>query len=138
VNDTAQTGFLLLHRNRRPGLILGRELLGPFASHAVSQGSCVAYSGANTFSGCLYGKLGASYDWTSTLSTGLDFIHAQKAAVGAGESASLGFEVDLGASYLLYQNFTLGANVGLLLPSAGIGPNTDSAFALRTSAALQF
>lgn len=138
INDNTQSGFLLLHRNRRPGLILGRELLGPYASNAVSQGSCVAYSGPNTFSGCLYGKLGASYDWTSTIATGLDLIYARKVAVGGGEESSLGFEVDAGVSYLLYQNFTVGSNLGLLLPGAGLGPNTDAAFAFRGTAALTF
>lgn len=138
INDNTQSGFLLLHRNRRPGLILGRELLGPYATSAVSQGSCTAYSGPNTFSGCLYGKVGASYDWTSTISTGLDLIYARKVAIAAGEESSLGFEIDAGVAYLLYQNFTVGGNAGLLLPGAGIGPNTDAAFAVRGTAALNF
>lgn len=137
-NDNTQSGFLLLHRNRRPGLILGRELLGPYAQNAVSQGSCVAYSGANTFSGCLYAKVGASYDWTSTITTGLDFIYARKVAVGAGEDPALGFEIDAGVSYLLYQNFVVGANAGFLMPGAGIGPDTGTSFALRGTAALNF
>ncbi len=138
-NADTMTGFTLLHRNRRPGLILGRELLGTYAGNNVGLGTPVAYGRNNAFSGVLYLRPGVKIDWSTSLSSGLEVVIAQKASTQAGESGNLGIEFDAGTDYAIYKNFHLGADFGLLLAGAGIGaPTTGAAFALRATAALTF
>lgn len=138
-NAGTLSAFTLLHRNRRPGLILGRELLGNYVGNNVGLGTPLAYGNANAFSGILYVRPGVKIDWSTSLSSGIEMVIAQKASTQAGESANLGIEIDAGADYAIYKNFHLGADFGLLLAGAGIGaPTTGAAFALRATAALTF
>jgi hypothetical protein len=53
LNDSTMTGFVLMHRNRRPGLILGRELLGTYYGNNVGLGTPFAYGNQDSFSGVL-------------------------------------------------------------------------------------
>lgn len=137
-------GFTLLHRNRRPGLILGRELLGNFHNSSVGQGSLLYYGDqtgttANSFSGAFYFRPGLRIDWSPAWASGLEFIIARKAATVAGENANLGFEIDLGTDHEFYKNFDLGLTVGYLFPGDGIpGSTGDGAFGVRTTAAVKF
>ena len=135
-------GFVILHRNRRPGLILGRELLGPYAGNQVGVGSPVYYGNSGSFSGVFYLRPGLRVDWSSAWTSGLEVIIAQKAAVQEGEARSLGVEVDLGSDYVLYKNFEIGLNLGYLFPGKGLvaagAPSPEAPFALRTTASLKF
>lgn len=139
LNANHLNGFVVLNRNRRPGLILGRELLGPYAGNNVGLGSCVAYGNQDSFSGCLYFRPGLKIDWSSSWATGVEVVIARKAATQAGEAANLGVEVDLGTDYAVYQNFDLGVNLGYLFAGPGLGvPNPRDVVALRATAALRF
>jgi hypothetical protein len=139
LSDDNLTGFTLIHRNRRPGLILGRELLGNYHGNSVAQGSPVVYGTAGTFSGIISLRPGIRIDWSPAWSSGLEFIWARKAAVEPGGDANLGIEIDVGTEYAVYKNFDLGLNVGFLFPGTGLGvPNPATVFALRTTAALKF
>ncbi len=132
-------GFVTLHRNRRPGLILGRELLGLYHSNSAGQGSLVVYGDPDTFSGVMYVRPGIRVDWSPSWASGVEFIIAQKATAAAGESKSLGVEVDLGTEYAVYKNFDLGVNLGYLFSGAGLRvANPRGVFAFRTTAALRF
>ncbi len=134
-----QNGFVLLHRNRRPGLILGRELLGAFHGNTVAQGSCVYYGNPGSFSGCLYFRPGIRVDWSPTWASGLELIVARKAATQPNEPGNLGVEVDGGTEYSPYKNFDLGINLGYLFPGAGLGvPNPQGVFAVRTTGSVKF
>ena len=141
--DNNSTGYSLLHLNRaRPGLILGRELIGPYHGNTVSQGNLLVYGGNDSFSGLLYVRPGVRIDWSPTWASGVEVIVARKAAPKDGESANLGWEIDLGTDYSIYRNFDLGVNVGLAFPGDGIplasGGERKSIFAVRTTAALKF
>lgn len=141
LSDSNMNGFTQLHRNRRPGLILGRELLGPYAGNGntVGAGSCVIYGNANSFAGCYYIRPGVKVEWSPSWSTGLEVIIAQKAAVQAGESATLGTEVDLGTEYSVYQNFNLGLNLGYLFAGSGLQTaNPTGVFGARVTAGVKF
>jgi len=132
-------GFVALNRNRRPGLILGRELLGPYHSNTVGMGSTVVYGNADSFSGVIYIRPGLRIDWSPTWATGIEFIFAQKAVAAAGESKNLGLEVDLGTEYSVYKNFDLGLNLGYLFAGDGLRvANPRGVFAIRATAALRF
>lgn len=132
-------GFVLLHRNRRPGLILGRELLGPYYGNGVGQGSLVVYGNPDTFSGAFYVRPGLRVDWSQSWASGIEFIIAQKAQVAAGDVKNLGVEVDLGTEYAVYKNFDLGVNLGYLFPGLGLRvPSPKGVFAFRATAALRF
>jgi hypothetical protein len=134
-------GFVLLHRNRRPGLILGREILGPYAGNGnnVGLGSCVIYGNTNSFSGCYYFRPGVKVDWSPSWSSGIEVIVAKKAAVQAGEAAHLGTEIDIGTEYAVYQNFNLGVNLGYLIAGDGLGKASPSGvFGFRMMAGLKF
>lgn len=121
LNADHLNGFVLLHRNRRPGIILGHELLGPHYGNQVGRGSLVAYGSTDTFSGVIYLRPGFRVDWSPSWATGIEFLIAQKASVKSGEKKSLGVEIDFGASYMVYKNFELGANLAFLLPGEGLG-----------------
>ena len=139
LNDDNLTGFTVLHRNRRLGLILGRELLGNYHGNSVAQGSMVSYGSANTFSGVIAVRPGIRIDWSPSWSSGLEFIWARKAGVQAGGDASLGLEIDAGTEYAVYKNFDLGLNLGVLFPGTGLGVAAPATvFAVRTTAALKF
>lgn len=139
LNDNNLSGFVLAHRNKRPGLILGRELLGPYAGNNVALGTPFAYGNQDSFSGVLYFRPGVRVEWSSTLTSAFEVVIARKAAVQAGESADLGVEFDLGTDYALYKNFKLGVDVGILAPGAGLQVAAPSApFAMRATAALTF
>jgi len=139
LNGGHLNGFVLLHRNRRPGLILGRELLGPYYTNLVGYGSPVVYGAQDTFSGVIYLRPGVRFDWTPSLSSGLELILAQKAAVTDTDSKNLGIEVDIGTEFAMYKNFDLGGQVGYLFPGDGLQvPNPKGAFAGRATAALKF
>jgi hypothetical protein len=132
-------GFVLLNRNRRPGLILGRELLGPYAGNTVGLGGCDLYGNPNSYSGCIYLRPGLRFDWNPSWSSGLEVIFARKAATQAGEAANLGIEFDLGTSYAVYQNFDVGVNLGYLFAGDGLRvPNASGVLALRATATLKF
>ena len=139
LNGDHLNGFVLLHRNRRPGLILGRELLGQYYGNGVGLGSLVVYGNDDTFSGVFYARPGLRVDWSSAWSSGLEVIVAQKAQVATGEEKNLGVEIDAGTEYAVYKNFDLGVNVGYLIPGLGLGvPNPRGVFATRATAALRF
>src|SRR5262249_55507838 len=88
-------GFVLLHRNRSPGLILGHELLGNYAGDGEGLGNPLMYGNQDSFSGIFYLHPGIRVDWAPSFSTGAEMVLARKAAVQAGESANLGVEIDL-------------------------------------------
>ncbi len=132
-------GFVSLHRNRSPGLILGHELLGIYSGNTVGHGSMVVYGDSDVFSGAVYLRPGFRLDWSSSWSSGAEFIFAYKAQTGASESKYLGTELDLGTEYSVYKNFDLGLNFGYLLPGDGLRvPSPSGVFAVRTTAALKF
>lgn len=139
LNDSQTSAFTVLHRNRRPGLILGRELLGPYNSSAVGQGSTLWYGGNDAFSGTMYFRPGVRIDWTSDWASGIELIIARK-AVAAGGSENLGVEIDLGADHAVYKNFGLGMHFGYLIAGAGLGGgnNAPGPFALRATASVSF
>lgn len=133
------TGFVLTHRNKRPGLILGRELLGTYSGNNVALGTPFAYGNQDSFSGVLYLRPGFRVDWSPSLTSSLEVVIARKAAVQAGEAADLGVEFDLGSDYALYKNFRVGADFGLLFAGAGLRVASPSVpFALRATGALTF
>jgi hypothetical protein len=144
INSDRLNGFVLLHRNRRPGLILGRELLGNYANSSVGQGSLVYYgqnSGATTssFSGAYYFRPGVRFEWSPSWASGIELIIAQKAATSNGESGNLGVEVDFGTDHEFYKNFDIGLNVGYLFPGQGLGVTSpEGVFAFRTTAVVKF
>lgn len=139
LNSDQLNGFVMLHRNRRPGIILGHELLGNFSGDNVGLGSLVAYSGADSFSGVVYARPGFRVDWSQAWSTGLEFIIAQKAVVTPGEKRHLGVEADLGAGYAVYKNFDMGLNLALLIPGDGLGVSgPHGSYAIRVTSALKF
>ena len=143
INDNNSTAFSLIHLNRaRPGLILGRELLGQYHGNSVSQGNLLIYGKQNSFSGLLYVRPGIRLDWSPSWASGVEVIIARKASTQAGESANLGWELDLGTDYSVYKNFDLGLNAGFAFPGEGIPLPTAGErkmiFAVRTTAALKF
>lgn len=143
INDSSSTAFSLIHLNRaRPGLILGRELLGKYHGDKVSQGNLLVYGNQDSFSGLLFARPGVRIDWSPSWASGVEVIIARKAATQNGEDANLGWEVDLGTDYNVYKNFDLGLNLGFAFPGKGIplpsGGENKSIFAVRTTAALRF
>lgn len=143
INDNSSTAFSLLHMNRaRPGLILGRELLGTYHGNTVSQGNLLVYGQNGSYSGLLFARPGLRIDWSPSWASGVEVIIARKAATQDGEDANLGWEVDLGTDYNVYKNFDLGLNLGFAFPGNGIplpsGGEHKSIFAVRTTAALKF
>jgi hypothetical protein len=138
LNNGPMTGYSLLNRNKRPGLILGRELVGPYYGNNLSLGTPLAYGNTGSFSGVLYFRPGIRFEWSPTLTSVLEVIIARKAAAQAGEGSDLGVEFDFGTEYALYKNFRVGADLGVLAPGSGIRTNPSAAFALRGSASLTF
>ncbi len=143
LNSPELSGFVLLHRNRRPGLILGHELLGNTltgsAKDTVGHGSLVAYGNKDSYSGVFYFRPGFRIDWSQAWSTGVEFVIAKKAAVAPGEQRHLGFEIDLGAGYGVYKNFDIGLNLGFLIPGEGLQvPSPHGPYAVRVTAGLKF
>jgi len=143
INDSSSTAFSLIHLNRaRPGLILGRELLGAYHGNTVSQGNLLVYGNNGAFSGLLFARPGLRIDWSPSWASGVEVIVARKAVTQDGEDANLGWEVDLGTDYNVYKNFDLGLNLGFAFPGNGIplpaGGEQKSIFAVRTTAALKF
>jgi hypothetical protein len=134
-------GFVLLNRNRRPGLILGRELLGNFNSNTVGQGSLVWYGNPGGFSGVYYLRPGLRVDWSQQWSSGIEAVIAQKAATQAGEPSNLGVEIDIGGEHEFYENFDLGLTFGYLFPGDGIftgAGGIGGVFGVRTMASVKF
>jgi len=139
IDSDRLNGFALLHRNRRPGLILGRELLGSYHNSSVQQGSLLYYGAANSFSGAIYFRPGVRVDWSPSWASGFEVIVARKAATTAGEAANLGVEIDVGTDHEFYKNFDIGATVAYLFPGDGItGSAGAGAFGFRTTAAVKF
>ncbi len=140
LSDQELGGFVLMHRNRRPGLILGRELLGPAYGNNVGQGTPFAYGANGSFSGMMYFRPGVKIDWTSTISSAVELVVARKAVVAGGESSDLGIELDVSGEYAVYKNFRLGIDFGVLAPGAGLGgaAGAGAPFAIRSTASLSF
>lgn len=143
IKDNSSTAFSLIHLNRaRPGLILGRELLGVYHGNTVSQGNLLVYGQQDSFSGLLYVRPGFRIDWSPSWASGVEVIIARKATAREGDNANLGWEVDLGTDYNVYKNFDMGLNLGFAFPGKGIplatGGEHKSIFAVRTTAALKF
>ena len=139
LTEDSLSGFVLLHRNRRPGIILGREILGPYEGNNTAMGSPVIYGSQDTFSGVYYFRPGFRVDWSPTWATGLEIVHAGKASVKDGETRTLGTEIDLAIDYGVYKNFVLGMNMAVLFRSTGIQvPEGKTIFGLRGTAALKF
>lgn len=139
LTDKDLKGFVLLNRNRSPGLILGKELLGPYAGNGAGRGSLTVYGDRDSFSGVYYFRPGIRVDWSPAWASGLEVIHARKAAVKDGEESVLGTEIDLGTDYNVYKNFDLGANFAVLFPGKGIQVlDTVTIFGFRTTASLRF
>ena len=143
LNDSSTTAFSLIHLNRtRPGLILGRELMGTANSNSVAKGNLLSYGTTGTFSGLLFIRPGFRVDWSPSWASGAEVIIAKKAATPDGASSNLGWEIDFGTDYNVYKNFDLGLNMGFAFPGEGIalpaGGERKSIFAVRTTAALKF
>ncbi len=148
LNNEELTGFVSLHPNRRAGFILGRELLGKYASVSASpgkvgNGSMVVYGNEDAFSGVYFFRPGLRIDWSPSLASGLEVVYAQKASVQTGENRTLGTEIDLGTDYSVYKNFDLGVNVGVLFPGKGVlsamaMDTTYTVFGFRTTVSLKF
>ena len=139
IKSNRLNGFMLLNRNRRPGLILGRELLGNFYGNDVGRGSLMYYGDTNSLPGAFYVRPGLRVDWSQSWATGLEFIIAQKAATPPGQSSNLGLEIDLGTDHAFYKNFDLGLTLGYLFPGAGLGvADPKGVFAVRGTASVKF
>ncbi|MFM8268798.1 MAG: hypothetical protein ACKN9V_01305 [Pseudomonadota bacterium] len=143
INDSSSTAFSLIHLNRaRPGLILGRELLGQYHGDTVGQGNLLVYGKDGSYSGLFFVRPGFRVDWSPSWASGVEVVIARKAAGQDGENANLGWELDLGTDYNVYKNFDLGLNVGFAFPGDGIlvpsGGEHKNIFAVRTTAALKF
>jgi len=137
------SGFVLLHRNKRPGLILGRELLGtsfgPALQDSVGLGSLVAYGSGTTYSGVIYLVPGVTIEWAQGWTTGVEVIWARKAAEVAGMSKALGLEIDVATDYRVYKNAVLGLAFGVLIPGDGLGvTGPQGPFAIRGTLGLEF
>jgi hypothetical protein len=131
-------GFTVLNRNRSPGLILGQQLLGPYASDLVGYGSLLYYGDPGDFSGILYLTPGVRVDWSTAWASGLEFIIPRKATT-ASDSASLGFEIDGNVTHTVYKNFDIGLDLGYLFPGDGLRvQNPKGVFATRGTVALKF
>ncbi len=133
-------GFVLLHQNRRPGLIIGRQLLGPATKELAGQGSMVAYGQpGQSFSGVIYARPGFRFDWSRNWASGIELVIARKAASAAGEIANLGVEVDFGTDYSVYKNFDLGVSFGYLFSGNGLNvASPKGVFGFQMTAALKF
>ncbi len=138
-------GFVLLHRNRRPGIILGRQLLGAATGNTAGQGSVAVYGktdasgNAQSFSGAIYARPGFRVDWSRNWASGFELIFARKAATAAGESSNLGVELDIGTDYSVYKNFDLGLTLGYLFSGDGLNvASPKGVFGLQITAALKF
>lgn len=144
LSDNSATGFSLLNLNRaRPGLILGRELLGKYHGNSVGKGNLLVYGSDGSYSGLLFLRPGFRVDWSPSWASGVEVVIARKAATQDGENANLGWELDLGTDYNVYKNFDLGVNAGFAFPGEGIplpaaGGEHKMIFAVRTTAALKF
>lgn len=139
LNADHLSGFVLLHRNRRPGLILGHELLGPYMGNNVGLGSLVVYGNADTFSGVIYVRPGFKFDWSRSWSSGIEFVIARKAVAAPGDNHNLGGEVDVGTEYQVYQDFDLGLTLGYLVAGTGLRvANPRGPFAIRFTSSLKF
>lgn len=138
--DDSLNGFTVVHRNRRPGLILGRELLGDYYNNSVGQGSLFYYGAPGSFSGAYYIRPGFRVEWSQAWGTGLEVIIANKASVAGGESSGLGVEVDAGVDHAVYKNFDVGLNLGYLFPGEGLlnRGGASGVFAFRTTASVKF
>lgn len=135
-------GFTLLHRNKSPGFIFGKELIGQYAGNGVDLASPVVYGNTGSFSGVYYLRPGFRVDWSPSWASGLEVVWAQKAAKQAGEEGHLATEFDLGTDYNVYKNFDLGLTLGLCLPGKGIplpaGMERKAIFGVRSTASLKF
>lgn len=139
LTDKDLKGFVLLNRNRSPGIILGKELVGAYAGNGANRGNLQVYGNADSFSGVYYIRPGIRVDWSPAWASGLEVIHARKAAVKDAEEATLGTEIDLGTDYNVYKNFDLGGNFAVLFPGKGLQvPDPATIFAFRTTASLRF
>ena len=139
LNDDNNNGFVLMNRNRRPGLILGRELLGPYYGNNAGLGSLLVYGDADTYSGVIYVRPGVRIEWSKSWASALEIIYAQKATVSATDTKNLGLEVDFGTDYSVYRNFDLGAKLGYLFAGAGLRVGAPkNVFALSMTASLTF
>ncbi|MBI1860107.1 MAG: hypothetical protein HYR96_04215 [Deltaproteobacteria bacterium] len=139
MSNGAMTGFAIMHRNRRAGILLGRELLGPYNGDTANSGSMFAYGNTGSFSGVYYLRPGLRMDWSPTWSTGVEVIWAQKAAVQDGEDRSLGLEIDIGTEYSVYKNFDVGLTMAVLTPGRGLGgTSTPTVFGFQTTFGLKF
>jgi hypothetical protein len=92
LNSDHLNGFVLLHRNRRAGLILGKELIGNYFGNNLSLGSMVVYGNTGSFSGVYYFRPGIRVEWSPSWVTGVEVIAAQKAAKQTAEEGNLGVE----------------------------------------------
>jgi hypothetical protein len=139
VNQGHLNGFTELNRNRSPGLILGRELLGVYYGNNVGMGSLVYYGSNNSFSGVYYLRPGFRVEWSPSWASGIEALIANKAAVAADETANLGLEVDLGTEYSPYKNFDVGVTLGYLFPGTGLRVTTNQGiYAARLTAGVRF
>ncbi len=136
LNDNNLSGFIILNRNRRMGLILGKELLGNYHGNGANLGSLVVYGNDGTFSGLLGLKPGFRVEWSSDWSSWIDLIWASKLN---NESKNLGVEIDIGADYSVYRNLDLHLTVGYLIPGNGLRVNNpQGAFGIQFCGNLRF
>jgi hypothetical protein len=131
-------GFVLLNRNRSPGLILGQELLGPYSTNNVAEGNLNYYGDPTVFSGAYYLRPGIRMEWSPSIASGVEAIIARKAAVGS-DDPNLGVEIDLGTQVSVYKNFDIGVTLGYLFAGNGLrAPNPTNAFGVRGSGGIRF
>ena len=67
MSSPSMTGFVVLNRNRRAGILLGRELLGQYNGETANYGSMVAYGNTGSFSGVYYLRPGVRIDRKSVV-----------------------------------------------------------------------
>jgi hypothetical protein len=133
------TGFVSFHRNRRPGMLLGRELLGNYYGNNAGVGSLVVYGNNGSFSGVYCAHPGIRVEWSQTWASGLELIYASKATTQENEEGHLGFEIDMGTDYSIYKNFDVGVALALLIPGKGLGvSDPKSVFGFQTTFGLKF
>lgn len=97
----------------------------------------------NGVSNAFYIKPGGYFDPLDNLRLRLDFIAARTLVDPLQEELSaedmhLALEIDFGARWLLYENFELGARVGVMFPGPRFEPTTDPVFGTEFRAMIRY
>ena len=97
----------------------------------------------NALANAFYIKPGVYFDPLDNLRLRLDFVAARTLVDPlqdelAAEDMHLAMELDFGARWLLYENFELGARVGVMFPGPRFEPTTDPVFGTEFRAMIRF